>query len=197
MSEQVQKERVRTSLLDRRRRITKARYRAKSEIIRERLTDMPEFQDARTVHCYVSMNDRGEPDTHPLLREMLDAGRRVVVPVTDFDSGTLRHVELTSLEELRPNKWGVEEPEEGEEVPLPELDFIVVPMVGGDRQCNRLGYGKGFYDRFLERTDCFRVGLLFEECYVNELPADPFDVPMDAIVTDRQLVRRPAAPPRH
>lgn len=190
MSEQAQKDRVRTSLLDRRRHISPAHYRAKSEAIRERLAGMPEFRQARTVHCYVSMNERREPDTHPLLREMLAGGRRVVVPVTDFDTMTLRHVELGSMEELSPNKWGVEEPAGGEEVPLSELDLIVVPMVGGDRQCNRLGYGKGFYDRFLAKTDCFRVGLLFEACYVNELPAEPFDVRMDAIVTDAQLVRR-------
>lgn len=188
MSEKIQKERVRKSLLARRSRIPEDRYRSKSEAIRERLKQMDWYIGASTVHCYASMNNRREPDTFPLLEEMIEEGRRVVVPVTNVSDKSLRHLRLRSTDRLRPNSWGVPEPPDGEEVPLHEFELVIVPMVGGDRMRNRLGYGQGFYDRFLAKVDCPTVGLLFEECYVNELPAEPFDVRLGAIVTDRQVI---------
>lgn len=140
------------------------------------------------------MNDRGEPDTRPLLKEMLSAGKNVVVPVMQPSSGTLRHLRLEAMEDLSPNSWGVPQPREGVEVPPKVFDLVIVPMVGGDRHCNRMGYGKGYYDRFLSGVECPAVGLLFEECLVDELPVDSFDVRLDMIVTDRRVIRRDAGP---
>lgn len=179
---------MRELLLERRYSIPVQRYRSRSKMIRTRLKQLSLYGEASTVHCYASMHGRREPDTFPLLEEMISEGKKVVVPVTNFSDKSLRHIRLRSTDELSPNRWGVPEPAGGEEVPVRDFDLVIVPMVGGDPRGNRLGYGEGFYDRFLANVECPAVGLLFEECYVDELPSEPFDVRLDTIVTDRKVV---------
>lgn len=177
-------------MLERRRNISEEKYVDASSRITERLRGQPEYRNAALIHCYVSLNDRGEVDTHPLIRAMLHTEKRVVVPATDFETDTLRHVILNSYDDLSPNKWGVPEPETdaGIEADVGELELVIVPMVAGDRQCNRLGYGKGFYDRFLAETECPTLGLCFEECIVDVIPVEPFDVRLDKIITQNRVI---------
>lgn len=179
---------MRELLLERRGSIPEQRYRSRSEMIRTRLKQLALYGEASTIHCYAAMHGRREPDTFPLIEEMISEGKKVVVPVTNFSDKSLRHFRLRSTDELSPNRWGVPEPAGGEEVPIRDFDLVIVPMVGGDSGGNRLGYGEGFYDRFLANVECPTVGLLFEECYVEELPSEPFDVQLDIIVTDRKVV---------
>lgn len=189
MNQKKRKHQLRKQLLDRRSSISEQEYLEKSDQIISRLKKLTIFQNAHNFHCYVSLNERREVNTQPLIKELLNAGKRVVVPVTNIDSGTLTHVALTDFDDLEPNKWGVlEPPETAREVNIGILDLVIVPMVGGDRQKNRIGYGKGFYDRFLQQTDCVKVGLLFEQCMVDHLPVEPFDVPCTLLITEEQIV---------
>jgi 5-formyltetrahydrofolate cyclo-ligase len=71
---------------------------------------------------------------------------------------------------------------------IEKLGLVIVPMVGGDNQKNRIGYGKGFYDRFLKQVDCPTVGLLFNECLVQKIPVEPFDVSLGKIITEDQII---------
>ena len=183
------KKNLRDELLERRKALSEERYRQLSAQIVNSLRTQPEFREATSVHCYISMNDRQEVDTHELVRNMLSMGKGVVVPVTNFSEGTLRHFRLHSFGDLEPNKWGVLEPNEGEEVSPDELEVVIVPMVGGDEQCNRIGYGKGFYDRFLEKVSCPKIGLTFDRNVIEEIPVEHFDVPMDKIITDRRVIQ--------
>lgn len=183
------KERFRQSLRERRAAISEDDFIRKSQRITDRLRQQPEFRQARTIHCYVSMNRRREVNTHPLIRELLAAHKRLVVPVTNFADQNLDHLFLHSFDDLKQNKWGVLEPETGERCSPEELDLIIVPMVGGDEQGRRIGYGGGFYDRFLQAVNCPAIGLCFEETIVPELPTEPFDVPLDKILTDQRVIQ--------
>lgn len=184
-----EKKRLRKKLLNRRKAIPEDEYQAASATIIAKVNQLPEFKRAETVHCYVSMNDRGEVDTHKLIRQLFSLGKRVVVPITHFEDGTLSHVILTSFEELKENKWGVLEPSGGEPIAPRELDLVLVPMVGGDERGNRIGYGKGFYDRFLSEVSCPKVGLIFEQNIVERLPVNEFDVALDKIITEVRIIR--------
>ncbi|MFH5885364.1 5-formyltetrahydrofolate cyclo-ligase [Halalkalibaculum sp. DA3122] len=189
MSIKEKKEELRSRLLNLRAGLPEPDYQKASENITARLQTLPEFKSSRTVHCYVSMNSRREVDTHALLRWMLASNKRVVVPVTDIETTELRHVELHSFESLQRNEWGVLEPANGREVQPDELDFVIVPMVGADLERNRIGYGKGFYDRFLANTEAPSAGLCFEECIVESIPTEPYDVKVAAVVTERRVIR--------
>lgn len=190
MEKNQQKEKLRSKLLEQRKSITAYDFFGASADIVEKLKGLEKFQQAHTIHCYVSMNKRREVETQELIIEMLSKEKRIVVPVTNFDSGTLNHVELNKFEDLETNKWGVLEPESGSQVKPEELDLVIVPMVGGDEQCNRIGYGEGFYDQFLEQVECPKIGLLFEQNVVDQIPTEDFDVPMDAIITEKRIIHR-------
>lgn len=184
MASYQQKQQWRKQLLESRESLSLEEWESTSEKIIERLKQSSFFKKAKTVHCYVSMNERREVNTHPLIKEMIAGGKKVVTPVTNFKDGTLSHVALTSFDDLSPNKWGVLEAENGEEADISKLDLVIVPMAGGDEACNRMGYGKGFYDRFLKDVSCPKIGLCFEQNIIKQVPVEPFDVPLDGIITE-------------
>lgn len=185
-----QKDKLRRKLLKQRKSISASEYFGASADIVEKLKGLEEFQQSHTIHCYVSMNERREVETQELIIEMLSKGKRIVVPVTNFESGTLDHVKLNKFEDLETNKWGVLEPESGSQLKPKEFDLVIVPMVGGDEQCNRIGYGKGFYDQFLKQVECPKIGLLFDQNIVDQIPTEDFDVPMDTIITEKRIIHR-------
>lgn len=184
------KERLREQLLNQRESIPQEKYRLASDSIIRRLQEQSEYSAVKTVHCYVSMNGRREVDTHGLIKKMLSGDKRVIVPVTDFNEYTLSHVNLTSFDMLETNKWGVLEPPSGEEISADEMELVIVPMVGADEQGNRIGYGKGFYDRFLKEVNCPKVGLIFEQNVVEEVPSGKYDIPLDKIITEHRVICR-------
>ncbi|HKK44144.1 MAG TPA: 5-formyltetrahydrofolate cyclo-ligase, partial [Balneolaceae bacterium] len=80
------------------------------------------------------------------------------------------------------------EPNGGEQVSPKELDLVVIPMVGGDEQRNRIGYGEGFYDRFLSLVSCPKIGLTFEQNIVERIPVEDFDITLDKIITEQRVI---------
>ena len=185
-----QKRRLRNRLLDQRTTITASDFFGASADIIEKLKAQDQFKEAKLIHSYVSMNDRREVETQELIIEMLGKGKRVVVPKTNFETSTLSHIEINSFDDLEENKWGVLEPEYGQEISIENLELVIVPMVGGDEECNRIGYGEGFYDRFLENIACPKIGLIFEQNIVSDIPVEEFDIPLDAIITEQRIIHR-------
>lgn len=188
MSLQEHKEELRKRLLKQRSAIPEPEYYGMSADIIECLKGLREYQQASTVHCYVSMNSRREVETHELIKEMLQRQKKVVIPKTNIKERTLSHYRLHSFDDLKKNGWGVLELNKGDEVSVDALDLVIVPMVGGDEQGNRIGYGQGFYDRFLQNVSCPKVGLLFERNILEEIPTEQFDVPLDKIITENRII---------
>jgi len=186
---QQEKKQVRKELLNKRQNIPDEMYRQHSKMIAKLLLGQVEYKKARNIHCYVSMNDRKEVDTHLLLRHMLSSGKNVIVPVMHMDDVSLTHIQISRMNDLSPNDWGVPEPTIGRRVRVSEIDLVIVPMLGGDLQKNRIGYGKGFYDRFLSRVDCPKIGLTFDLGIVeNGIPVEEYDVSLDKIITEKRVV---------
>lgn len=183
-----EKQNIREKLLKKRSELKGGEYRSKSEQIIQRLKQQSEFQKASTVHCYVSINKRNEVNTHPLIKDLIRQNKKLAVPVTNFEDGTLSHIYLENYEDLKPNKWGVPEPERGEKANIEDFDLVIVPMVGGDPERNRIGYGKGFYDRFLRDIECLTLGLLFDCCLVESVPTETFDISLDKCITETKVI---------
>ncbi|SMO41245.1 5-formyltetrahydrofolate cyclo-ligase [Fodinibius sediminis] len=184
------KEKLRKRLCSRRARISGADFMGFSREITVELQQQPEYRSASVIHCYVSMNDRREVNTHVLIKMMIEQGKRVVVPVTHFEDERLSHIGLRSFDDLRPNKWGVLEPKSGRQAEPGALDLVIVPMVGGDERGHRIGYGGGYYDRFLKGVSCPTIGLCFEQNIVSCLPTEDYDVPLDKIITEKRIIYR-------
>jgi 5-formyltetrahydrofolate cyclo-ligase len=143
----------------------------------------------RTVMAYASKP--GEVDTSVLIRALLDHGVRVVVPIIEPETVTLRLSYLDDPSLLVPSTFGVPEPIGNEQPADPEaVEAVLMPLLGFDRAGNRLGYGAGYYDRFLDAHPVamkIGVALACQEC--ARVPAEPFDVPLDWVVTEDGPIR--------
>ncbi len=157
-----------------------------SKKIFNRVTDLPEFDAAGTVLIYVSY--RSEVDTGLLISYALSLGKEVCVPivVSDCDMVASR---LRACEDFGKNIYGIPEPTSTDEVPRSKIDLVILPGCAFDEQKNRIGYGKGYFDRFLEGCKATKIALAFEEQIVPQIPCDPTDVRMDVIVTPERVIR--------
>ena len=165
--------------------LSDAEYAAHSAAICARIAALPEIEAARTVHVYWPLVARREVDTRPLLRALVAEGKTVVLPVVAGFGGApvLRHVRFEGADRMRPNRWGIPEPADTVEVAPEALDAVVVPAFGAGRNGHRIGYGRGFYDRWLaaQRPPPRAVGACFGVQVVDEVPRGPFDVDLDAV----------------
>ncbi len=143
------------------------------------------YQKARTVFCYVGT--KREIDTTALLRAALRDGKRLVLPLCGAP-GVMEARQIESLGELVSGKYGILAPKL--QCPLVEpgeIDLAVVPCCTGNASGQRLGYGGGYYDRFLPRTGCPAVLLCRDRLVREDLPTEPHDVAMDYLVTEKGI----------
>ena len=153
----------------------------------------------KTVLAYYSVGS--EPSTLAVIHELLKSGKRVCLPLcTDLDENgnrtdTVDAMEarrITSFDDLVPGAYGIPEPKADTEViPPEEIDIIILPCISCDRDCNRIGHGAGYYDKFLSKTrkDCFTMALCYEEVLLEDIPTEPHDMPVDAVVTEKMVYR--------
>ena len=154
---------------------------------------LPEYAEAQTVMFYIDV--RSEVRTRHDLELALLSGKRIVVPWCNAD-GELELFHLTSMDELELGMYRILEPRPElrplpeKQVPVEELDLIMVPGVGFDPRGARMGHGKGYYDKLLEhaRKDTPLVALAFECQVFEEIPVAGHDVFMDKIVTEDRII---------
>lgn len=139
----------------------------------------PAFRAAHTVLLYHSLPD--EVYTHDFIARW-SGKKQVLLPVVTGDDLVLR--KYTAPEDLAQGAYGIEEPTGELFTDYEAIDFIAVPGVAFDRKGNRLGRGKGYYDRLLLRIpSAFKAGICFPFQMVEEVPSEPFDIRMDEIIT--------------
>ncbi len=183
------KSQLRKELLKTRNSLSESDWSKKSAQIITQLKSIKQFEEAEIIHCYISMNQRKEVDTQLLIQEMLSQKKKVLVPVTDFEKMQLNTVEINSFDDLSTNKWGVLEPKSLVQTAL-KADLVIVPLLAADLKFNRLGYGKGFYDRFLKSEKSTKAGLLFEDFLLPEIPVEAFDEKLDILITEKSVYNR-------
>lgn len=183
-----QKKAVRKHFLQVRSNISDQEKNKANQRIFESVIELDQFKSAETIHIYASMEERNEVDTFHLIEYSLEAGKKVLVPVMQKDA-KLIHCEIDSINSFEKNSWGVPEPIDQTPAESCNPDVIFVPMVAGDLEKNRIGYGKGYYDRFLESVSGTKIGLLFEkQLSTKNLPTGPFDVALDLLITENQTI---------
>ncbi len=161
--------------------LTDGQKSAMSESACLKMSLLPQWKAASKVMLFLSMPD--EVSTQSLINQALASGKSIYVPKV---CGEEIEVYEYSGKLLAPGAFGIMEPS-GEAARLPdpkELDFVAVPGVAFTEDGLRMGRGKGFYDRFLPKTSCPRFGLAYSVQIVDSIPSDPWDVPLDGVVTD-------------
>ncbi|MFM1918671.1 MAG: hypothetical protein RLZZ303_305 [Candidatus Hydrogenedentota bacterium] len=184
------KAQLRAEFLARRRAMPPEAWREKSDQIAARLIALPEVDAATRVLCYVSGKDN-EVNTLPLIKRFLADGKAVGLP-RSLAGGKLEWRLLSSLEQLSPGAFGIPEPSPAL-TPLFEFpqtaDICLVPGIAWDQTGYRIGYGKGFYDRFLCSFAGLSMGLAFDAQVTDKLPRESHDRAVMALVTESGVRR--------
>ncbi|MEI6847579.1 MAG: 5-formyltetrahydrofolate cyclo-ligase [Chlorobiaceae bacterium] len=188
----VQKAEVRKEMIARRKLIPEKTRLAMSELIAGQVLSLPEVINARNIHLYLSIPDQAEVSTAFLVDAFAAMNKQLSVPV-------VREINLFSVayqkgKPLKAGNFGQPEPEAMVMVDESNLDVLLMPLVAFDRKGNRIGYGKGFYDRFLQRL--YRqgirpwcIGLAFSLQMIAKVPSDHWDEPLDGAVHEHGIMR--------
>lgn len=158
----------------------------KDRAIFRHITSLAAWQEAHRVYLYLSA--RGEPDTFALARAALRAGKEALAPVCLTGAGQMGRMEFyafTDFAQLRPGKWGILEPDPQLCRPSENKNGLcLVPGLAFDKSGARLGYGKGYYDRFLAAMEIDTVGVCYEALFLESIPAESHDKRVGRVATE-------------
>lgn len=187
------KQALRQTFLARRKALTADEVNARSEQICQRLFEQSWIRPNATIHTFLPILRRNEVNTWPIAHRLWRdfSQTRIAIPVTDIETYRLSHYQLTPDTSLVENRWGISEPLTERLLPIDtdEIDLVLAPLLIFDQQGHRVGYGGGFYDRFLAqcRPDCLKVGLSLFEPVKRITDTEPTDVRLDACITPAQI----------
>lgn len=158
----------------------------KSRVIKDKLFGLKEFKKAKCVIVYVSMSD--EVDTHILIDESIRMGKIVGVPVVERGKRELIISQISDrIRQLEIGPYGLNQPKKDEIRPIPcdEMELVLVPGIAFDKCGNRLGRGKGYYDRFLKKLpeSALTIGLCFDFQKTESVPTLPHDIPVRKLIS--------------
>jgi 5-formyltetrahydrofolate cyclo-ligase len=178
---------IRRRILDIRNNMTDEAVKTKSELIVQKVLQTPEYNESQNILLYADYSH--EVETGKIFEDALRRGKRVYYPKSDALTNTMEFYRVLSINQLESGYKGIREPRE-----TPSLRYrlnknedtlIIVPGVAFDIQGYRLGYGKGFYDRYLSnKRQISTIALAFSTQIVDEIPHDAHDIKMDKIVTE-------------
>ena len=159
-----------------------------SASISDRFFELLDPGSVGCLHTYLPIDKFNEPDTRLILERVWSEFPAITttVPRVDFATHEMESVVYSSVCPVLQNKWGISEPADGEIVAAENIDVVIVPLLCFDESRHRVGYGKGFYDRFINRCrpDCLKVGLSFfppvaqiDDIHEGDLALDVFILP--------------------
>lgn len=182
----MEKEELRRLMKERRRALTDCEIVEKSAAIQKKLFSVPEFINAKTVMTYISAFR--EVSTDGIINRLFECKKSVAVPVSDTNSITITPSYISSTAELVRGAYGIKEPSVIRECALSDIDIIIVPGIAFDVRKNRMGFGKGYYDRLLYGSDAIKIGLCYDFQLLDTIPYDKHDIPMDIIITEKRII---------
>lgn len=184
------KSEIRKNIKELKRKLSKEEQDQYSNSIVNCLVNLPEYHRADEIFCYVNFNQ--EVKTKKLIEKALSEGKMVAVPkVMDDD---MNFFYISSLNDLEPGVLGIPEPvTTNEAIPNPnKSNLFLVPGLAFDLKGNRIGYGKGYYDRYFKKyNNCpiNKIALTYDFQVLSLLPAEEQDIQMDQIITEKRLIK--------
>lgn len=153
--------------------------------IMQTLLELDCIKNASCIMAYSS--HKNEPNMLPLIHALLDMGKNVALPYIATDDNLIA-VAYTNDSVMKSNVFGIAEPIIMNESEQAEPDVVLVPGVAFDPALNRIGYGAGYFDRFLKQTNALKIGICYDMQIVPKIEAEPYDIMMDLLVSDRRVI---------
>jgi 5-formyltetrahydrofolate cyclo-ligase len=174
---------LRKLALTERKLLTDKEVRERSLVLLERFKSL-DFSNINTIHLFLPIEEKKEPDTFLLIDwlRMNHPAIEILVPRADFKTSVMSAHKYVHRDGLLKNSYNILEPIDSEEF-TGKIDLVLVPLLAFDRLGYRVGYGKGFYDRFLEHHKALKVGLSFFEAKEHIEDVDEYDIRLDLCLT--------------
>lgn len=183
---------LRKTYLEKRKALLPAELEKLNELVVGKFAELS-FNNIKLVHIFYPITGKQEFNSL-LLKEYLENTQpelKFVLPKSNTSNHTLTNILWEEETPLAMNQWGITEPELGIEVPSKSIDMVIIPLLAFDKQGNRIGYGKGFYDRFLAdcRPDVVKAGVSYFNPEEKFDDVDVYDIPLDICVTPEKIWR--------
>lgn len=145
----------------------------------------------KLVSIFLPIERKLEINTYKLLDRLKNLNAKIALSKSNFDTLEMEQILYNDNTKLKSNKWGIPEPENGELVPIEAIEIVIVPLLISDKKGYRVGYGKGFYDRFLEKCkpNCLFVGINYFQPIEKIEDINPKDINLDALITPQGIVK--------
>lgn len=184
----LQKDQLRKLYKEKRSILTDEQVQHLSKKIAQKVESMDIFQK-QYFHIFLSMQGQKEVDTQYIIHTLVKKGKSIITSRTLFKENTLKHFIITPQTTIVLSKWGIPEPTDAQEVAPTLAQVVFVPLLACDIWGTRVGYGKGFYDRFLEKcpTNTLKIGLSFFPPETNRIDANELDIPIDILVSPENV----------
>ena len=189
------KKTLRKELLTKRKNIDVIEKEEMDKKILNKFYESKYYRESKNIFIYISYDS--EINTKEIINKSLIDNKKIYVPRTEFKTRLMDAVEITSLDDLIESEYGILEPSIDEPHIEPnELDLIVVPGVGFDRNGGRMGYGAGFYDRYFKKISkdkmkkIVKLALAYDFQILEDVPMNEQDVPVNYIITEKEFIHR-------
>jgi 5-formyltetrahydrofolate cyclo-ligase len=177
---------VRKAILKQRKEISEADYKLKSDMVCRKLQKLTKVKEAEIIHVYYPINQ--EVDIRPFIEYLWSEGKKVIMPRADFATKEMENYFVISFGQLEETKYGLHEPRVISPLHFGSPDIVIVPGVAFSQNRYRLGYGGGFYDRFLRDIDSHKIGVAFEMQMVSRVPVEKHDQQLDQVITESRTI---------
>jgi len=185
------KENLRKDILHQRKNMNIQDVSVFSEKILDKIMELPVFINCKNIMLYISFNK--EVDTYPIANWCLGNGKTLVAPYCIPSEKKIIPFKINNLtNDLTKSTFGIMEPKHDllKLFNIKDIELIIVPGVVFDTHCNRIGFGVGYYDRFLpeKSKNTLTIGIAYDYQIVDKIPTSEYDVPMDFIITEKRII---------
>lgn len=184
MSVSVQKAALRKHLLEKRDAISAELRNISSKKIYKNLKQVDSYINSQNVACYFPIGS--EVDTHNIMLDILEHGKHILLP--KIVDNSLEFYDIPNLGKLEKGSFDIMEPKDSCKK-AEKIDCVLVPTIGVSKSGDRLGYGKGYYDKFLSSTKAIKISLTYSRQVVKSIPSEHYDIKIDLIVTENEIIK--------
>ena len=184
MSVSVQKAALRKHLLEKRDAISDEFRNISSNKIYQNLKQVDSYINSHNIACYFSIGS--EIDTYDIMLDILKQGKNILLP--KIVDNNLKFYVIPDLGKLEKGEFGIMVPKDSCKE-MEKIDCILIPTIGISRSGDRLGYGKGYYDKFLSSIDAVKIALTYSKQIVKSVPTESHDIKIDLIITEDEIIK--------
>lgn len=168
--------------------LSKSEVEEKSLAIANKIISLP-IWEKNYFHIFLSIVEQKEIDTEFILHLLAGKDKEIIVSKSDFETRKMTHFLLTDSTRIKKNEYNIPEPVDGIEVPSHKIDVVFVPLLAFDKNGHRVGYGKGFYDKFLSecKADVVKIGLSFFEAEDEISDVFEDDIKLDYCISPNRI----------